>query len=188
MRITYTGRHEELTPQQRQKLQVKFEKIAKMIEHGPDSEREAHVILTNERFLQNVEITLNAYDHALVGMGSDSDLFTALNLAIEKLEKQVVRMRTKWRATHRGKGTKAAQALTEEAAEEPGGAGATSWAARPRVFRVDGDASRKPMTVDEALLEIPAQDDYFVYRDARTGNLSVLVRRGDGNFDLVEGC
>jgi putative sigma-54 modulation protein len=42
------------------------------------------------------------------------------------------------------------------------------------------------MTLDEALLEMDARRDYLVYRDAETGRVSVLVRRRDGHFDLVE--
>jgi hypothetical protein len=41
------------------------------------------------------------------------------------------------------------------------------------------------MTLEEALLEIDDRD-YIVYRDAETDRLSMLVRRRDGNFDLIE--
>jgi len=46
---------------------------------------------------------------------------------------------------------------------------------------------RKPMTLDEALIEMERDRDYLVYRDAETDRVSVLLRRRDGNFDLVEG-
>jgi putative sigma-54 modulation protein len=42
------------------------------------------------------------------------------------------------------------------------------------------------MTVDEAVIEMDGSRDYLVYRDANTGGLSVLLRRRDGHFDLVE--
>ena len=42
------------------------------------------------------------------------------------------------------------------------------------------------MTLDEALIEIEKGRDYLVYRDAETDRLSVLLRRRDGHFDLVE--
>ncbi len=41
------------------------------------------------------------------------------------------------------------------------------------------------MTLDEALLEMDTSD-YVVYRDAQRDGLSVLVRRPDGHFDLIE--
>ena len=43
------------------------------------------------------------------------------------------------------------------------------------------------MTVEEAVLEMDKTADYLVYRDAQTDQVSVLVRRRDGHFDLVEG-
>lgn len=42
------------------------------------------------------------------------------------------------------------------------------------------------MTLEEALMEMEDQRDYLVYRDADRQCLSVLVRRRDGNFDLIE--
>ena len=43
------------------------------------------------------------------------------------------------------------------------------------------------MTVDEAMLEMEENRDYVVYRDAEKQSVSVLVRRRDGHFDLIEG-
>lgn len=42
------------------------------------------------------------------------------------------------------------------------------------------------MTLDEALIAVEGRD-YVVYRDAQRDCVSVLIRRADGNFDLVEG-
>ena len=50
-----------------------------------------------ERHLHHAEATINYYNHQLVGLGSGSDLFTAIHGAAEKLEKQAVKARTKWR-------------------------------------------------------------------------------------------
>ena len=42
------------------------------------------------------------------------------------------------------------------------------------------------MSLDEAMLEMEESQDYMVYRDAQTDRVSVLMRRPDGNFDLIE--
>ena len=57
--------------------------------------------------------------------------------------------------------------------------------AGPQVVHVNHHERRKPMTVDEAMLEIDNRD-YVVYRDAATGRVSVLIKRPDGNCDLIE--
>ena len=55
------------------------------------------------------------------------------------------------------------------------------------IYRVNHHQKRKPMTLEEAILEMDKDRDYLVYRDAETDRMSVLVRRRDGHFDLVEG-
>ena len=56
-----------------------------------------------------------------------------------------------------------------------------------RVYRINHHQKRKPMTLEEALLEMGEDRNYLVYRDAETDRVAVLVRRRDGDFDLVEG-
>jgi putative sigma-54 modulation protein len=180
MRITYTGRQVELAPAQLKKLEERFAKVGKLLDGR--RECEAHVILSLERHLHEAEVTVNYFNHQLVGLGSNSDLATAIHSAIEKLEKQAVKQRSKWRDTKRTP-RKEAQAANQArpTAGEPGPE------VERRVYRVNHHQKRKPMTLDEALLEMDKNRDYLVYRDAETDRISVLVRRRDGNFDLVEG-
>jgi putative sigma-54 modulation protein len=180
MKITYTGRQVELAPAQLKKLEERFAKVGKLLDGK--REWEAHVILSLERHLHEAEVTVNYFNHPLVGLGSDSDLFTAIHSAIEKLEKQAVKHRSKWRDTKRvprkeTEADKQARAAEPEAAPE----------VERRVYRINHHQKRKPMTLEEALLEMDQNRDYLVYRDAETDRISVLLRRRDGNFDLVEG-
>jgi putative sigma-54 modulation protein len=100
MKVTYTGRQIDLSPVQSQKLTAEFDKVGKLLDNGR-GEAEAHVILSHERFANNVEITVPYHNHELVGHGSDADLFTAIHAAVGKLEKQAVRVREKWRDSKR---------------------------------------------------------------------------------------
>jgi ribosome hibernation promoting factor len=179
MKVTYKGMPQALPAKVQQKLDGKFAKIAKLLDGR--GEREAHVIVTQERRMCCAEITLQFHDHKLVGKASDMDLFSALSTALEKLDSQAVKQRTKWRATHRRSGP----GDSAEPAASPAGQGGGESSAK-RIFRVNGDQRRKPMTLDEALLEMDQNRDYLVYRDAQREGLSVLVRRRDGHFDLIE--
>jgi putative sigma-54 modulation protein len=180
MKITYTGRQVELAPAQFKKLEERFAKVGKLLDGR--RECEAHVILSLERHLHEAEVTINYFHHQLVGIGSNGDLFTAIHSAIEKLEKQAVKQRSKWRDTKRTP-RKEAEAAKEVGAREPG----AGRQPEVRVYRVNHYQKRKPMTLEEAMLEMDQNRDYLVYRDAQTDRTSVLVRRRDGNFDLVEG-
>jgi ribosome hibernation promoting factor len=181
MKITYKGIPSPLPAKLQQKLDGKFAKLAKLLDGR--GEREAHVIVAQERHLYRAEVTVQFYDHQLVGIGSDGDLFTALSAALEKLDTQAVKQRGKWRETHRRKGEGMRPPAESPAAVSPPSRGAEAPA--KRVFRVNGQGRRKPMTLDEALLEMDTRD-YLVYRDAQREGLSVLVRRRDGHFDLIE--
>jgi len=181
MKITYTGRQVELAPAQLKKLESRFGKIGKLLDGK--RECEAHVILSLERHLHSAEVTVNYFGHQLVGAGTDNDLFTAIHSAAEKLEKQAVKARTKWRDTKRTPHKAASEVEAEPAphAEEP-----EAEPAR-KIYKVNHHEKRKPMTLEEAVLAMDKDRDYLVYRDAETDRISVLLRRRDGHFDLVEG-
>ena len=53
------------------------------------------------------------------------------------------------------------------------------------IYHVENHKKRKPMTLEEAILEMDGRD-YLVYRDAKTERMVMLVRRRDGHFDMVE--
>ena len=194
MKISYTGRHEEFPPKQRAKLEAKIQKLSKMMMERK-GEKEAHVILSQERFLRKVEITMNAWDHALVGVGTNSDLVTAALAAVDRLEKQILKVRAKLRDTKRHKRIDAGltqavppAVIVPKSGKKAGAAHAPAadGKSRKKIFRVNHRDGSKPMTVDEAMLEIEASQDYMVYRDARTDRVTVLMRRPDGHFDLIE--
>jgi putative sigma-54 modulation protein len=191
MKISYTGKWEAIPARQRAKLEAKLQKVSKMLERR--GEKEAHIVLTQERFLHKVEITVNAWDHALVGIATDADLSVAAHQSFDKLEKQILKLRARWRDTKRVRDKEADGARASAtfqpviATPKKAAAGAKKNPAPKRIFRVNhSDGASKPMTLEEAMLEMEASQDYLVYRDAQTDRITVLMRRSDGNFDLIE--
>lgn len=195
MNVSYKGIEKTLAPKLQAKLDGKFSKLSKLLEkRGP---KEAHVVVISERGRQKAEITMQFYGHQLVGMASDADLFTAVWNAVEKLEAQAVKHRAKWREKHRRAETtpaapaknskpKAASAKSQELVGVVSGSGSKFSKSAVRVFRSRHHDDHKPMTLDEALLEMDQDRDYMVYQDANRNGVSVLVRRRDGHFDLIE--
>jgi ribosomal subunit interface protein len=192
MRLIYSGKTKEFTPELEEKVTGKLAKLGKLLEQR--GEREAHVTHSMERHLHKIELVVNFYDHHLVAEGLDTDLEIALCAAVEKLEGITLKARSRWRDTHRDtKGIRTSkenwdQSPANGTAEEVPPVMATANGTngrKPKVFRVNYEQGHKPMTLEEALLEIE-QDDYVVYRDADKNCLSVLVRRADGNYDLIE--
>lgn len=186
MKITYTGKIEKLQPAQQTKFETRIAKLGKLLDRK--YEKDARVVVTTERHLTNVEIRGQWYDHPLVCTGSDADVFNALTKALDKLEKQVLKLQAKWRDSKRTSTKEKAVPVAEPTPVEAKPKAAPKRAEGPdrRVYRVNRHDGHKPMTVEEAVLELGKNKDYLVYRDAETDRLSVLVRRRDGHFDLVE--
>jgi len=181
MKVSYRGIQEKLSPKLQEKLDAKFGKLSKLLEKR--GEKEAHVIVTKERHQINAEITLQFYDHQLVGLGSDGDLFNAMSGALEKLEKQAVKTRAKWRE----KARRQDQEPLAAAAEKPVVNGkAAPKVSSGRVNRVQHLNRSKPMTLDEAVMQMEDGRQYVVYQDSDRECLSVLVRLRNGNYDLIE--
>ena len=101
MKVTYTGRHIELSSAQTEKLEAEFSKIGKLLDNG-NSESHAHVVLAHEKHTNSVEVTVPYHDHELVGQADSADLFTALHAAVGKLEAQAIKVREKYRDGKRG--------------------------------------------------------------------------------------
>jgi ribosome hibernation promoting factor len=193
MKIIYSGKTKDFTPELEDKVSAKLSKLSKFVEQR--GEREVHLTHQTERHLHRIKLSMNFYDHGIVGEGADTDLPTAVNHAIEKLEKQLVEARTRWRDTHRdARGVRSSKedwetnALPSEIQPEDRASNtiANGVGRKPKVFRVNYTEGRKPMTLEEAMLELEKDGDYVVYRDSDRNCLSVLVRRPDGNFDLIE--
>ena len=181
MNVSYKGLKQELPPKSQKKLDAKFAKLSKLLEKR--GEKGAHVVVTAERHLHRAEITVQFYDHQLVGLGSNSDAFTAISEALEKLETQAVKNRGKWREKARrseGVGRAAAGKAAKEVVPAP-----AEKAPAQKIYRKSPSKQRKPMTLDEAMMEMDGKD-YLVYQDADSDGTHVLVRRRDGHFDLIE--
>ncbi len=190
MKITFTGKQDKLTAPQERKLAMAFARLSKLLERR--GEKGAQVILTDERHLRHAEVRVNFYDNTLIGAGAATEQFTAVMDAVEKLEKQALKARSKWRETKRATPSRAARTsgtMVEEPAPKPKKEAIKKAAPKSKpskVVRANGKAGSKPMTVDEALLAMEDERDYMVYRDAETDKVSVLIRRRDGKVDLVE--
>jgi ribosome hibernation promoting factor len=186
MKVTYRGVQKELPSKLQEKLDARFAKLSKLLERR--GEKEAHVVITAQRHLHKTEITIPFYDHQLIGLGADVDLFTSMSQALDKLETQAVKTRNKWREKRRD---------STDAEEEPAAKPTAKVNVKPaknetgknvRIFPVNHHDRRKPMTLEEAVIELESNASltYMVYRDADKECVSVLVRRQDGHFDLIE--
>jgi putative sigma-54 modulation protein len=190
MKLIYSGKTKDFTPELEEKITAKLKKLSKLSERV--EQREVHLIHRAERHVHKVEITMNLPDHQLIGEGSDPDLSTSVAQALEKLGKQLLKCQARWRNTNAKEVRSSKESWETEAPVESSAPVKASKASvngtgrRPKIFHVNYTENRKPMTLEEAMLEMDEQTDYVVYRDSHRNCLSVLVKRPDGNYDLIE--
>lgn len=174
MKFEYTGRHLDVTPALRSHVEAHFARL----NHLFNGSSKAHVIIEVERGKHRAEIVVKWHDHMLTATTALSDMYMALSKTIDKLEKQALKAKNKIidrKHTAKKAGVVAGSEI-EVAAEK----------AEPRIIPVRKSSS-KPMTNDEAIMKLKTlKDDFVVYRDFDTDKFSVLYKRKDGNFGLIQ--
>ena len=176
MDFEYTGRHMDVTPAIRTHVEDHFRKIEHIFN---DTTARAHVIIEVEKNRQIGEVLVHWRDHTLTARDTNADMYQALTRAIGKIEKQALKLKKK--IIDRKQGARPVSAV----APEPDG----SLEASPRPARIIAALryNVKPMTAEEAALQLSSETDQFlVFRDADTNRIGVLYKRNDGNFGLIE--
>ena len=91
MNLSVSGHHLEVTPAIRTYVQSKLERIARHFDHVID----AHVILTVDKLRQKAEVTLHVRGKDLHCESEEQDLYAAIDLLADKLDRQVLRYKDK---------------------------------------------------------------------------------------------
>ena len=181
MDFEYTGRHIDVTPALRAHVEEHFGKIGNLFENATTAR--AHVIIDVVKNRHIAEILFHWREHTLTAKDTNADMYQALTRCIDKIEKQALKLKKKIIERKQD-----AVALSAVAAEPATAAAAPESAERPagriiaaRRYKV------KPMTAEEAVMSLAEDGDQFVvFRDSDTDRLSVLYKRKDGNYGLIQ--
>jgi putative sigma-54 modulation protein len=195
MNVEYTARKYEITPTVRREVETGLNKIRKIL----GDRFESKVILAVEKRRHKAEITINPPNGPIVGLAQTTDMMSAVNEALDHLQKQALKYKTKWLSKKRKAVKKfdgqllednleAALGLTENATVSVLVHKFPSVARTTEVHLVHAQDSvaLRPMTLEEAIKEAHFRDkDVFVFRDPK-GTLMVLHRTRDGKMELIE--
>jgi len=204
MNVEYTGRHYEVTPTIRKEVETGLAKIRKIL----GDRFETKVILAVEKHRHKAEITISPRNGPLVGLAQAKDMTVAVNEALDHLEKQAIKYKTRWQAKKRSerkseevKKWNGGHTPPEQAGELQTAVGLSEKTAVPVVVhrypavakttevhlvRTDEAVAMRPMTLEEAIKEAHFKDrDVFVFRDHK-GKVMVLHRAKDGKMQLIE--
>lgn len=177
MQISVTFRHVESSEPLKEYVIKKLTKMDKYI----DSPMEANVVLGIEKFRHQADITVTGDGLKIKGREETGDMYSAIDLALEKIEKQLKRFREKPRALKAGRNLKALGARLNVIAATPDEDSQTPQIIRSRSMEA------KPMDLDEAVMQLKSgNDEILVFTNSQSAALNILYRRRDGNFGLIE--
>jgi putative sigma-54 modulation protein len=91
MNLNVSGHHLDVTPAIRTYVHSKLERVARHFDHVID----AHVILTVDKLRQKAEVTLHVRGKDLHCECEEQDLYAAIDLLVDKLDRQVLRYKDK---------------------------------------------------------------------------------------------
>lgn len=175
MKIVIFGKNLEVSDY----LRSLAEKKASKLERYFDPETEAQITLTVEHNRHIAEVTI-PYDGGIIrAEESSGDMYASIDKVLEKLEKQIMRHRTRLEKNLKSGAFKFEEPAYADAWEEEENEG-------PRIVRVK-HFDIKPMSEEEAMLQIELLGhSFYVFENAETQQINVLYKRNDGNYGLIE--
>ena len=143
-----------------------------------DNPAEAGVVLVVEKHRHIAEVNLTGDRMSINGKEETGDMYSAIDMVLDKLEKQLKRSKQKIRerrASAKGQTRTIREEASRMAEEEPA-----------REVKIES-LEYKPMDVEEAVLQMDLTDQGFlVFTNARSSQINVLYRRKDGHYGLIQ--
>ncbi len=171
MHIVVRGKNIPITDALREYVEKRLRKLEKYL----GEINEVQVTLMVERERHRVEVTIPINGLLLRGEEATGDMYSSVDLVIEKLEKQVEKYKTRLSKKLRGRSLGDFPGTDREKEE-----------IEPQIIRTKRFAI-KPMPVDEAIMQMNLiGHSFYVFSNAETEEVNVVYRRKDGHYGLIE--
>ncbi len=174
MQIIITARHFDLTNTIRDHVESECEKLGKYF----DQIMNAHFVLSLENNRNNVEMIFSIPRNSLKSVASASDMYVAINDAVDKMENQIKKLKGKWFDHKKKKSlSESSQFVYANLIEK----------AKSRKTVRTKRILAEVMTVHEALDKFEdISDSYFIFKNIETDRINVLVKKDEEHFKLIE--
>src|SRR5699024_4283841 len=184
MKYNIRGENIEVTDSIREYVEKKIGKLNRYFDTTPTSDVHVNLSVYNEE--QQIEVTIPMTDLLLRAEEQHTDLYAAIDLVVDKLERQIRKYKTKVNRKFRQKGApKHISAEMEEEAiaaeKEENDADREMEIVRTKTFKL------KPMDAEEAILQMDRLGHaFFVFTNGETDDTNVVYKRKDGRYGLIE--
>jgi putative sigma-54 modulation protein len=141
------------------------------------------VILTQEKHRHKAEVLLKADALSITGQEETTDSFSSIDAVVDNLERQLKKQKRKknpqkHKSSHEDMAWR--YQMQQSSAEGP------EEGSEPEVI-VSRNVFAKPMSLEEAVMQMRvSENEFIVFTDSSNEKISVLYRRKDGNFGLIE--
>lgn len=174
MKYNIRGEKVEITDAIKSYIEDKIGKLDKYFDNA--DEIVANVVIKVRGKEQKMEITVPAMYYTLRSEESHSDLYAAIDLTVDKLERQIRKNKTKINSKIKKTLIQNFEIDLEDSFEEED----TKVLKRKKV-------DMKPMDEEEALLQMNMLGhSFFVFKNVDTDSICVLYLRKDGNYGIIE--
>lgn len=173
MKFIVSGRNFEVTDALKNRLTKKVGKLAKFF--NPDTE--VHATFSMEKNNHVVEVTIPFNGMVFRAEEKNDDMFTSVDKVVDILEGQLRKSKTKLEKKIKGVVTKGSPVPLKESREAGD---------KMRIFE-SKKYSVKPMTIEEAIMQMNLEnDEFFVFSNVDTKQVNLVYRLKDGGYGLVE--
>ncbi len=151
------------------------EKLSRLDRYFEDSSKiDSHVLVRARNGEQVIEVTIPTSRYTLRAEEKNSDLYAAIDLVIDVLERQIRKNKTKLNKRREINQDFAYIPEDEEEYEDE------------NIIVKRKTVSAKPMSEEEAILQMELLDhDFFMFKNEDEDCFSVLYRRKDGNYGII---
>ncbi|WP_026559721.1 ribosome-associated translation inhibitor RaiA [Metabacillus halosaccharovorans] len=181
MRYNVRGENIEITPALREYAEKKIGKLERYFEESVDANVNVNLKYYNDQE-SKIEVTIPMTDLVLRAEENHQDMYAAIDLVVNKLERQIRKHKTKVNRKLREQGAPKfvfsnyqPEELPQDELDEE------EEVVRTKRFNL------KPMDSEEAILQMDMLGhSFFVYTDAKTNKTNVVYKRKDGKYGLIE--
>jgi putative sigma-54 modulation protein len=188
MQLNITFRQMTSSDALREHTKERVERVNKYL----DGTVEAHVVLAVEKHVHHADITIHSGRFVLRGKEKTEDMYASVDLAMDKIERQLRRYKDRLKHHHGKEKVHHRQDLVNhlkvrhDVLAVSGPELPQTDDVSPRVVRTN-DLLLRSLSVEEAVMQMDLMNnDFFVFTNAQSKEMNVVYRRKDGHYGLIE--